>query len=96
MKHTEWCTRTAQDHASCYRLLGSVTIGPDAAVVVELHKARDVPAVITLTRVQDGWRYLIPLNVDAADLLTGILDQGVTLIVRSNAAQVSGRPGGTL
>jgi hypothetical protein len=52
MIHADWCTRQAQPHAACYRLVGTVTVAPELTMVVELSKARDVPAVISLTVVR--------------------------------------------
>jgi hypothetical protein len=91
MIHMDWCQRQAQDHAACYRLIGTVTIGPDTTAVIELHKARDVPAVVTLTTVRGPRRSMIPLHVEAAHTIAQHLDQAVALLVTR-----SDEPGSTV
>jgi hypothetical protein len=85
MRHTVWCTRTAQEHAACYRNIGAVTISPDETVVIELHKARDVPAVVTLTTVRGPRRSILALHVEAAHSIAEHLDQAVGLLVTRTA-----------
>jgi hypothetical protein len=85
MIHTPWCTRQAQPHAACYRLVGTVTVAPDLTVIVELSKARDVPAVISLTTVRGPHRSTLPLHVEAAHSLGEHLDQAVGLLVTRTA-----------
>ena len=82
MIHTPWCTRQAQPHAACYRLVGTVTVAPDLTVIVELHKAVDVPAVITVTTVRGPKRSILPLRVEAAHTLASMLDEAVDVLVR--------------
>src|SRR5690606_12703184 len=83
--HTDWCTRTAQPHAACYRLIGTVTVAADMTVLVEVHKARDVPAVVTLTTVRGPRRSMLPLHVEAAHTLAEHLDHAVGLLVNRTA-----------
>jgi hypothetical protein len=96
MTHTYWCAHTAQDHAVCRRQLDAVPIGPEQTAIVELHQARDVPAVITVTIARGPRRSLVALHVEAAHRIGRALDEGVALIVRTeepNSALHTAGPG---
>jgi len=83
--HTDWCTRTAQPHAACYRLIGTVTVAADMTVLVEVHKSIGVPVVVTLTTVRGPRRSMLPLHVEAAHTLAEHLDHAVGLLVSRSA-----------
>jgi hypothetical protein len=90
--HTPWCTRQAQPHAACYRLVDTVAIAPDLTVVIEISKARNVPAVVTLTTVRGPHRSTLPLPVEAAHTIGERLAQAVDLVVGPTADPGSTAP----
>lgn len=78
--HERWCERQAQPHPTCYRHVGDVLVAAEVTVVVELHKTMDVPALVSVTTIRGSRRSLLPLNIETAHGLGGLLDDAVRLL----------------
>jgi hypothetical protein len=60
--------------------LAEAEVASDIAVVVEIHKSTDVPAPVSVTTSRVGRSSLLPLNVESAHVLGGLLDAAVRFL----------------
>jgi hypothetical protein len=79
--HQPWCGRQGAPHAACLLTLDRIELSPSGLwLIVQLHQARDVPALLTLTTERAGRQQIIPVDIRHAPRLARAVDKAVRLV----------------
>ncbi len=71
-RHAPWCAATIQ-HSTCHWVVKVIDLAAGLRVIVEVNRAHNVPALVTIAVDRGPHRTLVPLNGSCADELGAAL-----------------------